>query len=135
MRVELNKDNATAVMGNFWPKVKEALASGKQLTLEIKNASRSCPQNSKYHAMIEEIAQQASHLGAKWDAEDWKRLLVDQFIKDMNGLGASKIIPSLDGEGIIQLGFQTRKFTKEQASEFVGWLHAWGAEHGVTFEQ
>ena len=135
MRVELNKDNATAVMGNLWPKVKEALASGKQLTLEIKNASRSCPQNSKYHAMIEEIAQQASHLGAKWDAEDWKRLLVDQFIKDMNGLGASKIIPSLDGEGIIQLGFQTRKFTKEQASEFVEWLHAWGAEHGVTFEQ
>ena len=122
-------------MGTLWPKVKEALASGKQLTLEIKNASRSCPQNSKYHAMIEEIAQQASHLGAKWDAEDWKRLLVDQFIKDMNGLGASKIIPSLDGEGIIQLGFQTRKFTKEQASEFVEWLHAWGAEHGVTFEQ
>jgi hypothetical protein len=135
MRVELTKDNATAVMGNLWPKVKEALASGKQLTLEIKNASRSCPQNSKYHAMIEEIAQQASHLGAKWDAEDWKRLLVDQFIKDMNGLGASKIIPSLDGEGIIQLGFQTRKFTKEQASEFVEWLHAWGAEHGVTYEQ
>jgi hypothetical protein len=135
VRVELNKDNATAVMGTLWPKVKEALASGKQLTLEIKNASRSCPQNSKYHAMIEEIAQQASHLGAKWDAEDWKRLLVDQFIKDMNGLGASKIIPSLDGEGIIQLGFQTRKFTKEQASEFVEWLHAWGAEHGVTFEQ
>jgi len=52
MRVELNKDNATAVMGNLWLKVKEALASGKQLTLEIKNASRSCPQNSKYHAMI-----------------------------------------------------------------------------------
>lgn len=135
MKLQLTKDNATALMANVWPKVKEALASGKQLTLEIKNASRSCPQNSKYHAMIEEIAQQASHLGAKWDAEDWKRLLVDQFIKDMNGLGASKIIPSLDGEGIIQLGFQTRKFTKEQASEFVEWLHAWGAEHGVTFEQ
>ena len=135
MKLELTKDNATALMANVWPKVKEALASGKQLTLEIKNASRSCPQNSKYHAMIEEIAQQASHLGAKWDAEDWKRLLVDQFIKDMNGLGASKIIPSLDGSGIVQLGFQTRKFTKEQASEFVEWLHAWGAEHGVTYEQ
>ena len=135
MKIELTKDNATALMAGLWPKVKEALASGKQLTLEIKNASRSCPQNSKYHAMIEEIAQQASHLGAKWDAEDWKRLLVDQFIKDMNGLGASKIIPSLDGEGIIQLGFQTRKFTKEQASEFVEWLHAWGAEHGVTFNE
>jgi len=134
MQVELTKDNATAVMGNLWPKVKEALASGKQLTLEIKNASRSCPQNSKYHAMIEEIAQQASHLGAKWDAEDWKRMLVWQFCKDQK-LNEGKIVPSLDGTGIVQLGQQTRKFTKEQASEFVEWLHAWGAEHGVTFEQ
>ena len=134
MRVELNKDNATAVMGNLWPKVKEALASGKQLTLEIKSASKTCPQNSKYHAMIDEISQQASHLGAKWDAEDWKRMLVWQFCKD-SSLSESKIVPSLDGTGIVQLGFQTRKFTKEQASEFVEFLHAWGAEHGIVYSK
>ena len=132
MRVELNKDNATAVMANLWPKVKEALASGKQLTLEIKNASKTCPQNSKYHAMIDEIAQQASHLGAKWDAEDWKRMLVWQFCKD-SSFNEGKIVPSLDGTGIVQLGFQTRKFTKEQASEFVEFLHAWGAENGIVY--
>jgi hypothetical protein len=134
MRVELNKDNATAVMGNLWPKVKEALASGKQLTLEIKSASKTCPQNSKYHAMIDEISQQASHLGAKWDAEDWKRMLVWQFCKD-SSLSEGKIVPSLDGTGIVQLGLQTRKFTKEQASEFVEFLHAWGAEHGIVYSK
>jgi len=133
MRVELNKDNATAVMGNLWPKVKEALASGKQLTLEIKNASRSCPQNSKYHAMIEEIARQASHLGAKWDAEDWKRLLLNEFAKQAN-LPQGRIVPSLDGSGIVQLGLQSRKLTKEQASEFVEFLYAWSTQNGVTVE-
>jgi hypothetical protein len=122
-------------MGSVWPKVKEALASGKQLTLEIKAANKSREQEKLYHAMIEEIAKQAQHLGAKWDAEDWKRLLVDQFIKDMNGVGGSKIIPSLDGTGIIQLGFQTRKFTKEQATEFVEFLFAWGATNGITYSQ
>jgi len=121
-------------MSNLWPKVKEALAAGKLLTLEIKSATKSREQEEKYHAMIGEIAKQASHLGAKWDVEDWKRLLVDQFIKDMN-LAGSKIIPSLDGTGIVQLGFQTRKFTKEQATEFVEFLHAWGAENGITYEQ
>jgi len=134
MRLDLTKDNATAVMGSLWPKVKEPLADGKQLTLEIKNASKTCPQNSKYHAMIDEIAQQASHLGAKWDAEDWKRMLVWQFCKDSN-LNEGKIVPSLDGTGIVQLGFQTRKFTKEQASEFVEFLHAWGAENGIVYSQ
>ena len=122
-------------MVNLWPKVITALSAGKQLTLEIKSANKSREQEEKYHAMIGEIAKQASHLGAKWDIEDWKRLLVDQFIKDMNGLGASKIIPSLDGTGIVQLGFQTRKFTKEQATEFVEFLLAWGAEHGITYSQ
>jgi hypothetical protein len=128
-----SKEQAKGLMANLWPKVINALET-KVLSLEIKEANKSREQEEKYHAMIGEIAKQAQHLGAKWDAEDWKRLLVDQFIKDMNGLGASKIIPSLDGSGIVQLGFQTRKFTKEQASQFVEWLHAWGAENGVVYE-
>jgi len=133
VRVELTKDNATAVMNSVWPKVKEALASGKQLTLEIKAANKSRDQEEKYHAMIGEIAKQAQHLGAKWDAESWKRLLVEAFCKE-NGLKTGAVIPNLSGDGIVQLGFQTRKFTKEQASEFVEWLYAWGAEHGVVYE-
>ena len=134
MRVELNKDNATAVMGNLWPKVKEALASGKQLTLEIKDAGKSRDQEKLYHELIGQIAKQAQHMGAKWDAESWKRLLVDSYCRE-KGLKTGAVIPNLAGDGIVQLGMQTRNFTKEQASEFVEWLHAWGAEHGVTFEQ
>jgi hypothetical protein len=133
MKYELTAENATPVMNSLWPKVKEALSAGKQLTLEIKTASKSRVQEEKYHAMIGEIAKQAQHLGSKWDAESWKRLLVDQFCRD-NGIKTGAVIPNLSGDGIVQLGHQTRKFTKEQASEFVEWLHAWGAEHGVTYE-
>ena len=133
MRIELTKENATALMGSVWPKVKEALQAGKQLTLEIKQANKSREQEEKYHAMIGEIAKQAQHLGSKWDAESWKRLLVDQFCRE-NDIKTGAVIPNLSGDGIVQLGFQTRKFTKEQASEFVEWLHAWGAEHGVVYE-
>ena len=128
-----DKAQAKALMTSLWPKVLVALET-KQLSLEIKDALKSRDQEEKYHAMIGEIAKQAIHMGAKWDAEDWKRLLVWQFCKD-SGLNEGRILPSLDGTGIVQLGQQTRKFTKEQASEFVEWLHAWGAENGVTFEQ
>jgi hypothetical protein len=134
MRVELTKDNATALMGSVWPKVKEALATGKHLILEIKDAGKSREQEEKYHAMLGEIAKQAQHLGSKWDAESWKRLLVDQFCKD-SGIKTGVVIPNLSGDGIIQLGFQTRKFTKEQATDFVEFLHAWGAEHGITYSE
>ena len=134
MRFQLTDEKqAKSLMTGLWPKVLKALQT-KQLTLEIKDATKSRHQEEKYHAMIGEVAKQAQHLGAKWDAESWKRLLVDQFCKD-NGLKTGAVIPNLSGDGIVQLGLQTRNFTKEQASEFVEWLHAWGAEHGVSYEQ
>ena len=114
-----------------WDKIKKALDSGKHLTMEIKLANKSREQEEKYHAMINDIAKQAQHLGAKWSAEDWKRLLVDQYLREVDEV-QSKIIPNLDGTGIVQLGFQTRKFTKEQASEFVEWLYSWSANNGIN---
>lgn len=126
-------EQATALMANIWPKVKDSLKAGKHLRMEIKNESKSRDQEEKYHAMIGEIAKQAQHLGAKWSAEDWKRLLVDLFAKE-TGLQGGKIIPSLDGQGIVQLGLQTRNFTKEQAMEFITFLEAWGASNGIIFK-
>jgi len=120
-------------MVKAWPQVLESLSIGIEMTVEFKEANKSRDQEQKYHAMIGEIATQAQHMGSKWDAESWKRLLVDQFCKD-TGLKTGVVIPNLSGDGIVQLGFQTRKFTKEQASEFVEWLYAWGAENGVTYE-
>jgi len=121
-------------MRNLWPKIKETLNAGRQLTLEINPASKSRSQEEKYHAIIGDIAKQAQHMGAKWSAEDWKRLLVQEYCKE-KGLTAGKVIPNLSGDGIVQLGMQTRKFTKEQASEFVEFLLAWAAENGVTINE
>jgi hypothetical protein len=128
-----SQEQATALMQNLWPKVKAALASGKKLTMEIKPANRSNDQNDKYHAIIADIAKQAQHLGAKWEAEDWKRLLVQEFCKE-EGISTGKVIPNLSGDGIVQLGFQTRHFNKEQASKFVEFLMAWASQHGVELK-
>lgn len=120
-------------MDKIWPKVKDSLRAGKKLRLEIKAESRSDEQNAKYHAMLSEIAVQAQHLGAKWDAESWKRFLVYEFCKQL-GLPQGQIVPSLDGSGIVQLGLQTRDFTKERAAEFITFLEAWGAENGIIYK-
>lgn len=131
MRYNLDDQaQATSLMKHLWPKVKEALAAGRKLTLEIKDAGRSNEQNEKFHAIIGDIAKQAQHMGAKWSAEDWKRMLVWQYCKD-NQLDCGKIVPSLDMTGVVQLGMQTRKFTKEQASEFVAFLICWCDQNGI----
>jgi len=127
------QEQASALMAKLWPKVKDSLKAGKPLRLEIKAESRSDEQNAKYHAMLSEIAVQAQHLGAKWDAESWKRFLVYEFCKQL-GLPQGQIVPSLDGSGIVQLGLQTRDFTKERAAEFITFLEAWGAENGIIYK-
>jgi hypothetical protein len=135
MKYELiDKSQAKRLMTMLWPKVLVALDAGRKLTLEVKDASRSDEQNRKYHAIFGDIAKQAEHCGSKWDAEDWKRMLVWQYCKEKQ-IEAGKVVPSLDMTGIVQLGQQTRKFTKEQASEFVEFLLAWCANNGIELNE
>jgi len=128
-----NPEQASAVMAKIWPKVKDTLRTGKALRMEIKAESRSDEQNAKYHAMLSEIAVQAQHMGAKWDAESWKRFLVYEFCKQL-GLPQGQIVPSLDGSGIVQLGLQTRDFSKERAAEFIEFLEVWAADKEIIFK-
>lgn len=135
MKIKLhNAQQGHAEILRVWPEIKNALMAGHKLEIEIRRESKSRDQEEMYHALINNIAKQASHLGAKWSAEDWKRFLVWQFAKEV-GISTGKLVPSLDGTGIVQLGLQTRKFTKDEASQFTEWLIAWATENGVNVEQ
>jgi len=129
-----NKEQASALMTGLWPKVLESLVAGKQLRMEIKAESKSREQEEKYHAMIGEVAKQAQHIGSRWSSEDFKRLLIDQWANETNRK-IGRLVQSLDGERIVQLGMQSRKFSKEDASEFIEWLEAWGATNGIVFSK
>lgn len=107
---------------------------------EVKPAPKSRDQEARYHAMIGDIAAQVHLLGRQWDREDMKRLLVDQFVRDMSSAGtplhnSGSVVPSLDGTGIVQLGVQTRGFRKAEASAFIEWLFAFGAENEVLWSE
>ena len=115
-------------------------------TVTIKAPAKSRPQEEKYHAIFNEVAKQCQHLNQSFDAEGWKRLLIDQFARDMledpdcskemreNLSGATKMTPSLDGRAIVALGVQSKHFIKETASAFINWLHAFAIEKGVQLE-
>ena len=121
---------AHVVITDLWGKIKSALEAGKRLTIEVKPENKSCEQEEMYHALIGKIAMQAQHQGARWDAESWKRFLVDQWAND-TGKKTGKVVASLDGERVVQLGLQTRKFSKEDGTEFIEFLFAWAAQNGI----
>ena len=129
------KDSATGLIQirEVWEKMKVALDNGVALTVEVQRENRTVDQNAMYHSIIHQIAKQAQHHGSTWDTESWKRLLVDAYTKE-SGQYTGQVIPNLTGDGIVQLGLQTRKFTKQQASEFTDWLMAWAAQNGVEID-
>ena len=97
-------------------------------------------QEEKYHAMIGDIARQIKHVGRYWAADDMKRILVDDFAEEMRKAGTplhhdSRITPSFDGQRIVQLGIQTREFYVKEAAQFIEYLYALGAEHGVVWSE
>lgn len=102
----------------------------------MKQAIRSDQQNKLMHSIIGQIAKQAKIHGSRWSAESFKRFLIDQWAHE-SGENAtlSKIMPSIDGERVVQLGHQSRRFTKEQAISFTEWLMYWANTNGVTLEE
>lgn len=125
--VQANK----AINTQLWPMLKSMLLAQNRMVIELRQVSKTREAEAKYHAMIGEIASQASHLGAKWSADDWKRLLLDAFARE-TGRTHGKVIPNLDKTGVVEVGIQSRKFSKSDASEFIEWLYAWAANNGVT---
>ena len=133
MIIELhNRQQATQAMREVWPDIVDQLQANKKLVVEIREWSKSREQEKHYHAIINRIAREAQHLGAKWSSKDWKRFLVDQFSRDNpRETENSRIVPSLDGSGIVVLGEQTSEFGIARASEFITWLEAWATEKGI----
>ena len=114
---------------------------GCKVTLQL--APKTRPQEERYHAMIGDIASQWEFCGRQWNAEDMKRLLVDQFHRDTKDDPELKklweefakvdMAPSIDRTGVVALGIQTRRFGKKLAAAFIEWLFAFGAEREVEW--
>jgi hypothetical protein len=101
----------------------------------MKFEMQSREQQKMYHSIIGQIAKQATLHGSRWNAESFKRFLIDQWAHESGEMDSiSKIMPSIDNERLVQLGHQSRRFTKEQAISFTEWLLYWANTNGVQIE-
>ena len=124
--VQAHKEMMTVI----WPMLKSMLMAGHRMTIEIKQSKRSVEQNAMFHSIIDKISKAMREAGSTWTADDWKRLLIDQWAHDTNRK-IGKVCPSLDGERVVQLGLQSHKFTTTESSEFIEFLLAWSALKGI----
>lgn len=103
-------------------------------------------QEEKYHAMIADIAKQCTFMQRKWSREDWKRLLIDAYVRVAREnakaegkpdpfAGQGEIVPALEGSGFVQLGVQSRGFRIKQAAEFIEYLLDYGEDQLVVWTE
>ena len=88
---------------------------------------RTSQQNRLMWGMLTNISDQVTHCGEKWEAEAWKAA----FLKAMGR--KLTFMPSLDGEGVVAVGYRSSKLNKEEFSELIELIYEYGARNGVRF--
>jgi len=89
--------------------------------------SRSNSQNRKMRAMLRDLANSKPQ-GREITEEDWKAVF-------MSAIGLKpRYTQNLDGDGIVHLGWRSSLMSKEQMSEMIELMYAYGAEHGVVWQ-
>lgn len=95
--------------------------------VEFKAAKRTIPQNDLMWSMLTDISAKLPWHGVKLTAEDWKLLFLDALGREL------RIAPNLDGTGFVNLGRKSSALSKDEMSELIELIRAFGANHGIEF--
>ena len=75
--------------------------------------------------LLEDLAQQVNWYGQKLTKEEWKDVMTAALKKQ-------RAVPGIDG-GFVVLGEKTSRYTKQELSDLIEQIFAFGAQHNVKF--
>jgi len=92
----------------------------------FKKPGRTVPQNDRMWAMLTDISKQATHNGVRYSPDQWKQLMLHACGHE------SYFMAGLNGEPF-PAGFRSSRLNKEQMSELMDFMDAWGTQNGVNW--
>lgn len=99
--------------------------------VEFKGPKRTLPQNDRMWAMLTDIATQLNWHGKPLSTDDWKLMFLDALHRARNE--ELRIVPNIDSTGFVNLSNSSSDLDKEEMSDLMEIISAFGASHGVTF--
>lgn len=96
--------------------------------VEFKAPRRSIPQNDRMWSMLTDVACQVSWHGIKLTPDDWKLVFLDALKREV------RMVPNIDGNGFVNLGRSSSDLTKQEFSDLMELIAAFGARHAVSFK-
>jgi len=97
--------------------------------VEFKAPKRSLPQNDLMWAALTDVATQLKWHGLKLSPDDWKLIFLDALKREV------RMVPNIDGNGFVNLGRSSSDLSKTEMTDLIDLIHAFGANHGVTFQE
>lgn len=96
--------------------------------IDFKAARRSIDQNSRMWAMCTACSVQLKWHGKHLTANDYKIVFLDALNRE-----TSRVVPNIDGTGFVNLGRSSSDLSKDEMSQLLDLIAAFGAQHGVIF--
>lgn len=97
--------------------------------VEFKASKRSLPQNDRMWAMLTDVAMQLQWHSIGLTPDDWKLVFLDSLNRE------SRFVPNIDGTGFVNLGRSSADLSKEEMTELIELIFAFGVQHGVKFNE
>ena len=95
--------------------------------VEFKKATRTTAQNSRFWAMLSDIAKQTDWHGSRLAPEDWKLLFLQALTSEL------RLVPNMAGDGFVPLGRSSSKLSKGEMSDLIELMFKFGAERGIEW--
>lgn len=95
--------------------------------MELRDRTRSTEQNSALWAALSDVSVQVEWHGVRLSPEDWKLVFMDALNQEM------RLVPNVAGTGFINLGRSSSKLTKQEFSDLIELVRAFGSERGVVW--
>lgn len=103
-------------------------AAPTDAVVNIAEASRTTEQNARLWAMLSDVSRSKPQ-GRVLPPETWKAVF-------MAAVGHQcRFEPSLDGQGVVPVGFKSSRLNKAEFSDLIECVAAYGSEHGVKWSE
>lgn len=96
--------------------------------IEFKATKRTLPQNDFMWSLLTDIADQIPWHGVRLRADDWKLIMLDALKQEI------RMVPNLNGNGFVNLGRSSSDLSKDEMTQLIELIIAWGTQHGVQFK-
>ena len=102
----------------------------KPLVVKIQPITRNLEQNAKFHAMCQDVANQAEFMGRKLTMEQWKVLFISGHAIATNQ--KADVVPGLEGE-FVNIRESSAQMSVSRMASLIEYVTAYGVANGVKF--